>query len=227
MSKTVLSICIVACLLQSCQVGYTLQSRWPKRRTWHDERNYDSKPVKKGYVVAANHDSIAGLVKLLHPWAVPILPEGKNNEKDLVKFKLEDIKTIGVFDDTLTNKQTTYVNINYKSTLWRLVAKKGNIGIYDNYYPATNYDAYCGKTILVNGTEKIKLFTWLGYVLRLGNTKPLLLKFITSRYGTVFNKEDFKSKEEIFTYIISKENEKVQSKSTTISSGKSNHDFKQ
>lgn len=210
MSKIVLQLFVFILLLQSCQLGYSLQSKWPKRGTWRDERSYDFMPVKKGYVVNINHDTTIGLVKLVHPWAIPILPENKNHENDIIKVKLDSVESLSVYYDTTIKKETKYVNISYKSTLWRLLAKQNNIAIYDNNYPATNYNVYYGKTILVTGIERVKLFTYIGYISRLGNTKPLLLKFVRKRYGTNTDSVRFKDKQEVIEYILKKENEKTQ-----------------
>jgi len=209
MFKVVLQLCFFTLLLQSCQLGYSLQSKWPKRGTWRDERSYDFMPVKKGYVVDINHDTTIGLVKLVHPWAIPILPENKSHESDIIKVKLDSIESLGVYYDTTIEKETKYVNINYKSTLWRLLAKQNNIAIYDNGYPATNYNVYYGKTILVNGKERIKLFSFIGYLSRLGHTKPLLLKFVRKRYGTNTERVSLRDKQEVIEYILKKENERA------------------
>lgn len=87
--------------------------------------------------------------------------------------------------------------------LWRLVAQKDAIKIYDNKEVlAANWR---NKMRLVTPSSNIKLFSWGAFMMHFGDTQLLLTKFINEHYHLHLHKGDFRDKQEIVNYLLDKE----------------------
>lgn len=171
-----------------------------QERTWpiqYRTRIDKGAPIKEGFIVRNNNDTLKGFIKLL-PISnyYPVLDTGTNIVKDVY---FNDIILMRVFDHSTEGPFTDFVNLHYKQTLWRVLGKKNNVSICDMALQMSS------KTILFTPNKRIKIFgVWASFWHGEDN---LLIKFMNKRYKTTLKDEDFKATQDMIDYILDKENE--------------------
>jgi len=155
---------------------------------------------------------LRGTIKLLPFWGFyPILPTGKILASDVIKIQTSNINYIRVYNVegnsfNRRNNFTDFININHAGILWRLIAKKNDISIYDDELWGSN--TLGAKMILIAYKEITKIYSKAAPDPYVKPIYPLLLKFINNRYKTSFTKKDFKTNDDLLDYILDKESEK-------------------
>ncbi len=196
----------------SCEVNCSAQQYpWPIKKPqvgWLNGR-YNTAPVRNGYIVKMGGDTIRGLIKFLRynsrfTTYMPILPTGT---KTVIEVPRKDILYMRVYyDDTENNTHfSDFFNIDNNKDIWRLVAKKNDVAIYDNYIPDPKV-SHGYSMVLMTESEKNCIYYY--FFFPSNNINRRVLRFINRRYKTSFNKTDFKKREDMFDYILDKENEK-------------------
>ncbi|GGB06511.1 hypothetical protein GCM10011511_32440 [Puia dinghuensis] len=173
------------------------EKKWP---ITYPHPSIYSAPVVGGYIVTKNADTLRGLIKLWREGiAYPVWDTITNVVKDVAR---EDIKSMRIFSNSPTGTFTDYVNLNYKRTLWRVIAEKKGTAICDD-------PLHLGMNImlLVKPHEILKMYGSWALFTHGGKDDELLLRFINRRYRTKFEAGHFKDSDEALNYILDRETE--------------------
>jgi hypothetical protein len=215
---TLYLVCILA--LSGClPPAGPLDASWPI--SYPRNYLYNSASVEEGYILLRNKDTLWGRIKLfpLKPNFVShmsILPKGKDSAADVINVPAADIDYIRIYRGSFyTPHFTDFVNLDGQ-TLWRLLARRDSVGIYDalifksNLYsrlPPSYYAHFEPFMILLSHGRRVKMYSLLQWDLNHRHQEKLLIKFINHYYKTSFRRSDFKSSKEIFDYILQRETE--------------------
>ncbi len=170
---------------------------------------YNRTQVLYGTIFLKNKDTLQGRMKILSYkggsyFFIELLPTGLNGFWDIRRIDRKRIDYIRAYiDPTLSDSLSMeFVNLNDKD-LWRVLAKKEDIYIYDNFYPGRPHSALGEEMILVGEDKRwIRIFNHINYG---ENVIPALLNFINKRYRIHFQQSDFKDEWAMIHYILDKE----------------------
>lgn len=174
--------------------------RWPIASNHYPRQ--EPVTVEAAYI-ATKYDTIEGYIRMNSEGVYPIIPKRMAWLPENVKYIPINLVTyLRVYDYDFDSRFSEFRRIG-NGHLYRLVAEKGEAKIYDNFLEMGTWK---NKTLLVGPKDTIQLFGEFAYSLHFGNKRPLLLKFINGRYHAKMRKRDFKTTEEMFNYILDKEN---------------------
>jgi hypothetical protein len=157
-------------------------------------------PVVKGSI-ATLKDTLDGFIRMINRDYFPIIPNGsKWISSSVVDIKLKDIERLNI-DSIYSYKNLEFHQIP-RFGLFRLIAKKNNVAIYDGLLKIQHYK---NKMLLVTPKSTVKLYSWVNFNLHFGDSNSLILKFINKRYGEKLHNSDFKNREMMIDYILDKE----------------------
>jgi hypothetical protein len=124
----------------------------------------------------------------------------KEKGKNPIYIRMDSIKFVRLYDcDTsvVNTPYTDYKVLNNDDILWRLIGK-GKVEIYDNTLYCNESSGYTGdKLRLADGSKITKAsykFAW--------DTKADLLRCMNKRYGTHFERKDFKDAKQAMQYLV-------------------------
>jgi hypothetical protein len=168
---------------------------------------YNDVAVRQGYILLKSGDTLGGRMKVL-PYAhgifdfIPLLPPGKQERKDIMVVEKETIDYVRIYPDSLRTDSsvTDFINLEGKD-LWRLLAKKNDVGIYDNFFPGISRP-FGEEMILFEKNKKTRIFHNAFYN---EEVLPLLVKFINRRYRSHVTEADFEDARAMIRYILDKE----------------------
>lgn len=187
-----------------------MMENWPV--VYHPNQRHVA--VQAAYI-AANYDTIWGYTKLVSRYDFPVIPRGLPWSKSNVRnVPIIAVSYMRLYDYDFNSHFSEFRKLG-DGRLFRLVAEKGDVKIFDNFLYLNSWK---NKTFLIEPQQTVQLFSWFAYCLHFGNKRPLLLKFINRRYHVKLHEKDFKSKEEMFSYIVVRENARLL---TSPSPGKS------
>jgi hypothetical protein len=194
---------VICCALMSfcgCFPAITpMMSRWPIVQY----PSIRSVPVEAAYITT-NYDTIEGYTKMDIPYDFPIIPKGVAwLKKNVRHIPIDEVTYMQLYDYDFDSHFYEFRRISYYH-LYRLVAEKGNIKIYDNFLYIGSWK---NRTLLVEPKDTIQLFGWFAFTSHFGNKRPLLLKFINRRYHVKLREKDFKTRPDMIQYILDKEND--------------------
>ncbi len=193
---------VIGCALMSfcgCESKITpMMSTWPIVQ-YPSTR---SVPVEAAYITTNYYDTIEGYTKMDIPYDFPIIPKGVAwLKKNVRNIPIDEVTYMRVYDYDFNSHFYEFRRISYYH-LYRLVAEKGDIKIYDNFLHIRSWK---NRTLLVKPKDTIQLFGWFAFISHFGNQRPLLLKFINKRYPIKLREKDFKTKQDMIQYILDKE----------------------
>jgi hypothetical protein len=201
----------------ACTPPTALDIKWPDykrlRRYGDGTAFYLSAPVRKGYVLTNNRDTIKGYIKinnynnaLGHLSFVPVLPFGKAERSDIILVRPKDIDYIRV--EVPGSKDSLDFGI-LDSDTWRVLARKDPVRIYYQQWWENDIDG------ILTTFENITL-TAPGVSIRIplsvrgeDSRSYCLVHFINKRYGQHFRESEFTGQRSMLNYILDKENERV------------------
>jgi hypothetical protein len=159
----------------------------------------------KGRMVLNTGDTLSGYLRLYGSHCF-LLQQGQTVPADKSPA---DIKLILADYGPLT---VTLVNLHRYSLgryFWRVLAKKGNVTIYDamnrnewNY--ANDLNRLGTSMVLYTGSRRIKLYGELSEFSY--HPEKRLLEFINKHYQQSFQQQDFKTNRDMISYILDQEN---------------------
>jgi hypothetical protein len=159
-------------------------------------------PVYDGIIFLENGDSVKGRIKMIpFTQAYPILPEGKNLVEEISR---QEIRKVRIFYSMGDRPFGDFVNLHRGIILWRLVAGKGVVGIYDN----GTGNSYGTRMFVVdgpNGQKGKKIYGQWSYIFHNGAIRRLLFRFARKRYDHRIQRKDFPTDESLFQFILMKE----------------------
>ena len=182
--------------------SFSQDSTWPPKE-WKDSvysirtrGGWASTRNLFGDLVIKNGDTFRGCY--FRPWAFDgyVLPPGQ-----IHPVKIEYNKLI-----YFSAKNQVEFRPIYKDRLWRLIAQKGNISIYD-LSVNSNVNDFGTPMLLKKGEKITKMYGSLTWP-ELTNKNQLILNFINSRYHKSFKPQDFKTGMGMIYYILEEENKK-------------------
>jgi hypothetical protein len=185
---------VVWALLSSLLI-HAQERKWPVQ---YRTRMDNGAPIKEGYIVLKNEDTLRGFIKVLPITnSYPILDTGNNqlcdiDVKDISMMRLYDISTAGPYND--------FFNLGYKHFLWRLIGKKGDISMYDDELKSGIL-----QITIFTPTKKIRLYSKWTWFIYNSNIDRMLVHFINRRYKVRVSEDDFKSTSDMYQYILDKE----------------------
>jgi hypothetical protein len=138
---------------------------------------------------------------------VAILGQG-NYSKDVIKIYTQNISCIifNIKSPFINSDSTEYVNVD-GNNLWRLIARRDKVSIYDVYDGIEkNPTKYFAKMVLATPNEIIKIYNSFPLI---KNHLNSILRFINHRYNQHFKKKNFKTVHQMLDYILDKENERL------------------
>jgi hypothetical protein len=175
-----------------------MMKRWPIV-SYPSARNVT---VEAAYI-ATNYDTIEGYTQMAIPYDFPIIPKGVAwLQKNVRDIPIDEVTYMRVYDYDFDSRFSEFQKISY-GRLYRLVAEKGDVKIYDNFL---HIGSWKNKTLLVKPKDTIQLFGWFSFFIHFGNKRPLLLRFSNRRYHVKLREKDFKTKQDMIQYILDKEN---------------------
>ena len=184
---------------------------WPVTlgRQWLYSPMYNETRVQEGYIVLKSGDTLNGHMKVL-PYshgiftAIPLLPPGGSTTYDVRSVTREKISSIRVYGNSSEtgNDFTDFFNLGDNHELWRLLARKNELGIYDDYSSCFGHPFGEEMIIAANG-KRIVIYK---NTFHREDVLPALLRFMNKRYKTHFTAHSFENKNAIFNYILEKEN---------------------
>lgn len=159
-------------------------------------------PVEAAYI-ATNYATIEGYTRMVSRYDFPIIPKGVAwLQKNVRDIPIDEVTYMRVYDYDFDSHFSEFQKISY-GRLYRLVAEKGHVKIYDNFL---HIGSWKNKTLLVKPKDTIQLFGWFAFFIHFGNKRPLLLRFINRRYHVELREKDFTTKQDLIQYILDKEN---------------------
>lgn len=195
--KHTLPVLFLAAFSFCCQAQ---EIKWPVRETFR--RHYNA-PVP-GYAVTKNGDTARGFIRLqVLGEYYDVWDTATNTIRNLYYQIVAFMRIYKTGPDGLF---TDYFNLSYKRRIWRLLAKKNDVCLYDDILRGGP-----PHIILVTPSARIKLYTGMRWFLHNGtmSNPGLLIHFINKRYKTSLAKDHFTSMEAIYDYILTKENERM------------------
>jgi hypothetical protein len=211
----------------SCNYSNDKYYNWPSWWNPHRGNLHSFFNNKYGSIILTNKDSITGLIGggyiTSRYEGVVILPKGKTSEGELIHFvenqsennlynykTSDEINFLKIYSDSTNHMcHTDFYNLHQKYNLlkyWRLIGKKGEINIYDDFqYEGGNGNkhGYMKKIVMANKSDLIYIYKRKPFCTILGT----LRRFVNKRYKYNLNKTHFSNIRQIIDYILEKENE--------------------
>jgi hypothetical protein len=192
-------------LLLSFSVGTQAQEvSWPVTYYAHKgPRRIIYAAVRHGYIVTRGADTVKGFIKLF-PSTGFFFAVLDTATKKIRNVDIPDITLIRIYDGSIEGNFSDYYNLPHQNSMWLLLARRNNISIYRR-----ELDGSPARTILVTPDDKrIKILSGRAYLFRSNDLDALLLHFIKKRYKIPV-KQHFASTQDIYNYILEKENERI------------------
>jgi hypothetical protein len=185
---------VVWALLSSLLI-HAQERKWPVR---YGTRMDNGAPVKEGYIVLKNNDTLRGFIKVLPITdSYPVLDTGDNQVRDIY---VKDISVMRLYDHSPEGPYNDFFNLNYKHFLWRLIGKKGDVSMYDDQLRSGIL-----QITIFTPTKRMKLYSkWTWFICN-SNMDKMLVRFINRHYKVQFSEDDFKSTSDMFDYILDRE----------------------
>jgi hypothetical protein len=194
-SLILLLLTSIACNCQAQEI------KWPVH---YFDRGYNGAAIRQGYAVTKNGDTATGFIKLMPLGKFYHVLDTSTNEIRGLYYQI--VAFMRIYDRGPGGPFTDYFNLSYKHRLWRLLAKSGDVCLYDDVL-----NGGPPHIILVTPYTRIKLYTGMGWFLHNGEmyNPGLLVRFINKRYKTSFTNDHFLSSGDFYAYILAKENERM------------------
>ena len=190
--------------------AYEQQTRpddWPVTlgRHWLYSPMYNDTRVQKGYIVLKSGDTLRGHMKVL-PYshgiftAIPLLLPGGSTTYDIRSVKRENISSIRIYEDSSENKNdfTDFFNLGDNHALWRLLARKNELSIYDDYSSCFGHP-FGEEMIIAGNNKRIVIYKNTFYP---EDVLPAVLKFANKRYKAHFTANSFTDENALLNYIL-------------------------
>jgi hypothetical protein len=182
-----------------------LDHMWPAKYEFGSPFQLAS--VQEGYILTKTGDTLRGYIKMVtlnyhfdKVADVPLLPFNKKGETDIIKVPLEDIDYVRI---RLTHHAIAEDYMPIGPAMWHILAEKDQIRVcHQPWQNRSNDDVWeAEELILVSGKERIEI-PLSGPI---SSSTMAIRQFINNRYGKQFKKADFKSDQDMFTYIAEEE----------------------
>jgi hypothetical protein len=197
MSATLKHCLIIFAMTVLHQIAGAQGVVWPK----HYHIRFGRAPIKEGFIVLTQGDTLKGSIMVLaiNPDSYPILVSGAQRVQEVF---LPNIAHMRIFDGKGGWPYFDYINLHFTWFLWRLDGKKKDVAIYDDTLRGGDHH----RVILVTPTTRVRIYNGQDWAFNNSWLISRLTRFINRRYHAGVKKEDFKSTQDIFDYILDKEN---------------------
>jgi hypothetical protein len=166
-------------------------------------------PPQRGYAVMCDGDTARGLIKVnVGTSTFPLLDTVTRGSRLLGYPFVVRLRVFSGGADAADAIYTDYVNLHYKHKLWRLIASRGDVALYDDFDRQG-----LPHVLLVSRGKKIKAYTAMGWLVHDGNGSDewnmrAMLRFIRRRYQVRLREGDFGSLGALYQFILIKETER-------------------
>jgi hypothetical protein len=163
-------------------------------------------PPQRGYAVMCNGDTARGLIKVIVGTSTFPLLDTVTQGSRLLGYPF--VVYVRVFPTSADTVYTDYINLHYKHKLWRLMASRGDVALYDDFDRQG-----LPHVLLVSRGKKIKAYTAMGWLVHDGNESDdwnmrAMLRFIRRRYRVTLRAGYFGSMEAVYEFVLEKERER-------------------
>ncbi len=163
-------------------------------------------PPQRGYAVMCDGDTARGLIKVISGTSNFPLMDTVTKGSRVLGYPF--VVYVRVFPTGADTVYTDYINLHYKHKLWRLIARRGDVALYDDFDRQG-----LPHVLLVSRGEKIKAYTAMGWLVHDGNESDdwnmrAMMRFIRRRYKATLRKGYFGSLEAVYAFVLEKENER-------------------
>jgi hypothetical protein len=163
-------------------------------------------PPQRGYAVMCDGDTVRGLIKVISGTSTFPLMDTVTRGSRMLGYPF--VVCVRVFlrgADAVETSHTDYVNLHYKHKLWRLIARRGDVALYDDFDRQG-----LPHVLLVSRGKRVKAYTAMGWLVHDGNGSDewnmrAMLRFIRRRYKVRLRAGDFGSLQAVYGFILEKE----------------------
>jgi hypothetical protein len=166
-------------------------------------------PPQRGYAVMCDGDTARGLIKVISGTSTfPLLDTVTHGSRLLGYPFVVYIRVFSGGAKAVDSMYTDYVNLHYKHKLWRLIARRGDVALYDDFERQG-----LPHVLLVSSGKKIKAYTAMGWLVHDGNESDdwnmrAMLRFIRRRYKVRLREGYFGSMKAAYGFVLEKERER-------------------
>jgi hypothetical protein len=182
--------------------------KWPARYNFHNRGGSNIAYTRQGYLVlvnnnaTANNDTVRGFIRLYDP-SMSTFAVMDTATHSIREFSFNEIEVMRLYLGSTDGPYTDWIHLSYSGKFWQLMARKNDVAIYETM------PWFGGKPFLFTPEKRIKLVRMMPFLLHNDTGyEASLIRFIHRRYKTKVN--DFHSTEDIYRYIVEKENERME-----------------